>query len=173
MMISGWHDNHALFRSADCIANQNTPYLLKSWSSKQHTWKHWQLSFAGSRPVRAPEQEHVGSEAWGQRERLCVHKGKLLSIVRASEISETRVILTGRGLGWPWFGSLTLCMCAECSGGGDITHRLADTWRAHTPEGTDTPRGLHHQQHHPAHWADACSGHWHRPHQHRGWCTQW
>ena len=89
---------------------QNTRYLLKSWSSKQHAWKHWQQSFAGSQPVRAPEREHVGSEARGQRERLCVCKGKLLSIVRASEISETRDILTGRGLGWPRFGSLTLLL---------------------------------------------------------------
>ena len=55
----------------------------------------------------------MGSEARGQRERLCVRKGKLLSIVRASEISETRVILTGRGLGWPWFGSLTLLYLVE------------------------------------------------------------
>ena len=52
----------------------------------------------------------MGSEARGQRERLCVRKGKLLSTVRASEISETRDIQTGRGLGWPRFGSLTLSL---------------------------------------------------------------
>ena len=35
--------------------------------------------------MRAPEREHVGSEARVQRERCCVRKGKILSIVRASE----------------------------------------------------------------------------------------
>ena len=62
----------------------------------------------GSEARRQRERLCVGSEARGQRERLCVRKGKLLSIVGASEISETRVILTGRGLVWPRFGSLTL-----------------------------------------------------------------
>ena len=60
----------------------------------------------------------MGSEARGQRERLCVRKGKLLSIVRASEISETRVILTCRGLGWPRFGSLTLEPNSSSTGKG-------------------------------------------------------